>query len=135
MLTATCSGVPDEEQLLLEQSGALAHAWEKFNRQLPEDRRDFVRNQPPSLTAVHDAIRKASVTWQSKRSDSRLGKLKKVFANVCESCSDHSDLLAVIPSGDKYVSLVTGSLSAIGKVCFHFHFHFVRASSDHTEDA
>lgn len=83
---------------------------------LPESERQSVRNSIPDLPEVHNAVRSAMLTWQEKRDSTKLGKVKKVFEKVYQSCDDHSSLLSIIPNDDKYVSLIAGSLTAIAKV-------------------
>lgn len=51
--------------------------------------------------------------WQAEREESKWGKTKAVFTRLARSADDHNQLLAVVPNNDKYISLLTGSLSAI----------------------
>lgn len=70
----------------------------------------------PSLKQLVQCVEKASQTWQEKREGKSTGRLKQGFANLCQSFQDHRSLLAVVPKDDKYVCLLTGSLSAIAQV-------------------
>lgn len=108
--------VPDEEIQLLEKSRALFLAWERFQQQLPPDQRQNVREQPPSLKFLFETVQKASATWKDKYLGTKHGRLKRVFTRMCKVFNDHSQLMAIIPSDDKYICLLTGSLSAIALV-------------------
>jgi hypothetical protein len=101
---------------LVEQSCALAAAWESFVSKLPKDQREDVRSMPPSLSSVHNAVQSATLLWRDKRDNTKRGKLKNMLAQVTKSCDNHSDLLSIIPKDDKYVSLIAGSLNSIVKV-------------------
>lgn len=45
-----------------------------------------------------------------------IGNTKKLFGKLCQQVESHKEILDIIPSGDKYVSLITGSLSTLVKV-------------------
>ncbi|KAJ6178724.1 hypothetical protein N7519_009185 [Penicillium mononematosum] len=106
--------VPDEEAVLFHQSQRLHTAWSKFQRNLPEDQLMQLRDhERPDINFLMATVKKASATWQSDREESTLGKVKSKFRGLCETCHDHSSLLAMIPKDEKYVTLLTGSLSAI----------------------
>ncbi|KAF5592797.1 hypothetical protein FPCIR_5480 [Fusarium pseudocircinatum] len=108
--------VPDEEAVLFEQSWRLYAAWDKFRRDLPKDQQMQLEGRDgPDIKYLVAAVSKASATWQADREESKLGKLKAKFHRLCETCHDHSSLLAVISKDDKYVTLLTGSLSAIAQ--------------------
>lgn len=60
-------------------------------------------------------VQKAQQSWQSK---SRLGRGKpqRLFHKLMQKFNAHSGLCSVIPSGDKYVSLVTGAVTILVQV-------------------
>ncbi|KAL8988504.1 MAG: hypothetical protein Q9177_002433 [Variospora cf. flavescens] len=74
--------------------------------------RQELAGEVPSLQYLFRSVEKAS------------GRLKQVFARLCNNFKDLSTLPSVLPKEDKYVCLVTGSLSAIA-----------RASTNHQEIA
>jgi len=100
----------------LEQSRKLYAAWDKFLQGLPKEQRQDLVGKPPNLRYLYNAVEKASNTWQDDREGQKRGRLKQVFSDLCGSFRDHSNLLKVIPSDDKYICLLTGSLSAIAQV-------------------
>ena len=113
------SSIPKEEADLLNQSRKLYTAWTKFCQQLPEEQRKELAGEAPSLRLLFSSVKKASMTWHDNTEKKNTGRLKQIFANLCNNVKDHSTLLSVIPSGDKYVCLITGSLSAIAQVRKH----------------
>lgn len=94
-------------------SRALAKAWKSFQQKLPPDQREVLHDTPPSLSSLFNAVKAGANKWQADRDGSKWGKTKAVFTRLARSADDHSQLLAVVPNNDKYISLLTGSLSAI----------------------
>ena len=101
---------------LLEQSRKLYAAWTKFCNRLPENRGQSISKDVPSLKQLHESVKRASDSWQEDRKNTKIGRLKDKFSNICRSINDHSALLSMIPSNDKYICLLTGSVSAIAQV-------------------
>lgn len=66
--------------------------------------------------------------WAAKRSKGFMGKALDQFHRFCHTLNSHSALIAVLPEGNEYVSLFTGSLNAIIKV--NIHRAFVRLGLD-----
>lgn len=112
--------IPDEEAVLLAQSQRLYSAWEAFCKNLPRDQREVLSQQKPSLRLLHDTIDKAAKTWQEKRDGTKVGKVKKAFTRLSEHFEAHSNLVSMFPTDEKYMSLLTGSLTAMASVgsCF-----------------
>lgn len=108
--------MPDEEVLLLEQSRKLYTAWEKFRQGLPKDQQQDLAGQAPDIRYLFKSVDHASKTWKEDRGRGKSGRVKKIFTDLCGSCKNHSKLFSVIPSDDKYISLLTGSLSAVAQV-------------------
>ena len=71
---------------------------------------------PPPIHELLEAVETANLTWQENREQTNSGKAKQKFGKLCKSLDSHKELMAVIPQGDKYVSLLTGTFSAIVKV-------------------
>ncbi|KAF5262450.1 hypothetical protein FOXYS1_6819 [Fusarium oxysporum] len=126
--------VPDEEAVLFEQSRRLYAAWDKFRRDLPKDQQMQLDGRDrPDISYLVATVNKASATWQSDREESKLGKLKSKFHSLCETCHDHSSLLAIVPKDDKYVTLLTGSLSAIAQATIN-HQNIAEGVADTLDD-
>jgi DNA repair ATPase RecN len=106
----------DDHVVLLDQSRRLYAAWIKFRKSLSQHQHmEEDSSQRPDIKYLIDTVSKAASTWQEDREESKSGKLKEKFFKLCENCKNHGKLLAVIPSHDKYISLLTGSLSAIAQ--------------------
>ncbi|KAL8707334.1 MAG: hypothetical protein Q9220_007624 [cf. Caloplaca sp. 1 TL-2023] len=122
---------PEEEAVLLQQSRKLYAAWQKFCHRLPESQR-VDENSVPSITTLFRSVEEASQTWQDERKSRRLGKLKQIFTTLCSCFKDHSNLLSIVPTNDKYICLLTGSLSTIASVrrafCNGVNLPFISAS-------
>ncbi|KAL6912572.1 hypothetical protein FSST1_010332 [Fusarium sambucinum] len=126
--------VPDEEVVLLDQSRRLHEAWSKFRRGLPKDQQmQLEGHDRPDINYLVATVAKASATWQSDREGSKLCKLKSKFQSLCQTCHDHSSLLSIIPKDDKYVTLLTGSLSAIAQATIN-HQQIAEGVSDTLDD-
>ncbi|KAF3401079.1 hypothetical protein DPV78_004951 [Talaromyces pinophilus] len=111
-----CTLLQDDHVVLLDQSRRLYAAWIKFRKSLPQDQNMEVdSSHRPDIKYLIDTVSKAASTWQEDREQSTSGKLKAKFVKLCENCKNHSKLLSVIPSHDKYISLLSGSLSAIAQ--------------------
>ncbi|KAF5558748.1 hypothetical protein FPHYL_7339 [Fusarium phyllophilum] len=126
--------VPDEEVVLFEQSRRLYAAWDKFRCDLPKNQQMQLEGRDrPDINYLVAAVSKASATWQTDRDESKLGKLNSKFHSLCETCHDHSSLLAIIPKDDKYVTLLTGSLSAIAQATIN-HQNIAEGVADTLDD-
>jgi hypothetical protein len=73
-------------------------------------------NGIPSLRFLFQTVDTASKIWQEDRESKKTGRVKQIFTNLCKNFNDHKALLSVIPSDDKYVCLLSGSLAAIAQV-------------------
>ncbi|KAJ8133472.1 hypothetical protein O1611_g154 [Lasiodiplodia mahajangana] len=102
----------DDEAFLLDQGRQLHAAWKKFCKKLPDDQQKTLYERLPSIRYLHESVTKASETWKEHQ-NSKVGRLKKIFTGLCNTLDAHSNLVSIIPTDDKYVRLLTGSLSAI----------------------
>lgn len=105
-----------DEIILAEPTEDLAQAYKKFLKCLPKEHAARIEDGPPRLDVVLKAVSVAQVSWKNKRENTKTGQAKEVYSKVVRSLYGHRDLFAMIPSSDKYVSLVAGSLTAIIKV-------------------
>lgn len=106
----------DDDAVLLEQSRRLYAVWHKFQAALPKDQRQELNpNEKPDIRYLINSVTKAAMTWKEDRDRTKSGRLKQTFSNICNNCRDHSNLLSIVPSNDKYLCLLTGSISAIAQ--------------------
>jgi hypothetical protein len=110
------SSVPSDEIFLFEQSRKLYTAWVKFCKQVSEEQGQNISTDVPSLKQLLSSVQQASDSWEIGKKNSWTGKVKGQFSHLCRSVQEHSALLSVVPKDDKYVCLLTGSISAIAKV-------------------
>ena len=105
-----------DEMILAGSTDELVKEYKKFLKCLPKDHPARIEDGPPRLDSVVDALRLADTEWTSNREKTKMGRAKTLFTKVAQSLVKYKDLFAIVPSGDKYVSLVAGSVSAIIKV-------------------
>ena len=110
-----CSG-SSEELLLAPSTDELAKAYKTFLKCLPKSHEARIEDGPPRIKTVVEAVKTANSTWKNNKESTKVGRMQTLFGKVCGSLNGHKDLFAILPSGDKYVCLVTGSVSAIVKV-------------------
>ena len=102
--------------ILAGSTDELAKEYKKFLKCLPKNHPARIEDGPPRLDRVMDALRLADTEWTIHREETKTGRAKKLFTKVAQSLFKYKDLFDIVPSGDKYVSLVAGSISAIIKV-------------------
>ena len=69
----------------------------------------------PSLSTLWKVAHDAESEWAKKR-DKGFGKAKARLFTFLDTMDAHKYLFSIIPNGDKYTSLLTGSLTSIVKV-------------------
>jgi hypothetical protein len=79
-------------------------------------------NQPKasSWSSLTQNITKIRNQYDTKASTGFQGKSKRLFHSICETLNNHSNVLKILPQGDKYTSLVCGSLEVIIKVILSY---------------
>ncbi|KAI9655728.1 MAG: hypothetical protein M1821_005163 [Bathelium mastoideum] len=104
-----------EDRALDKASRELAQAWLKFQNCLPDGHKSKVDDSPPCLQDVLSAVTEAADQIKTDREQSKLGRWKGRFNKLCSTLNNHKDMFDCVPDGDKYVSLLAGSLSSIIK--------------------
>ncbi|KAH8805261.1 hypothetical protein F5884DRAFT_443330 [Xylogone sp. PMI_703] len=111
-----------EERLLHEKAQKLLEAWRKFTRKLNEKlpaEQQIAVDQIPRFDLLEKAVHDAQSSLRAKRDGTIVGRSHGRLANVIRSFDDYKDLLGIIPSDDKYICLLTGTLSAFAKASMH----------------
>ena len=103
--------------ILSHPTEELSQAYRAFLKCLPKGHEAKIEDGPPRLDVVIEALSFADVTWRNNREKTKAGRMKKLFSKVAVNLHKHKELFEMIPSGDKYISLIAGSISAIIKVC------------------
>ncbi|KAI0450703.1 hypothetical protein F5B21DRAFT_528707 [Xylaria acuta] len=109
------SVIPDEEILLQEQSRKLYQAWDNFCKRLPDEERGKACNEMPSIKLLYASVSQAAESWKEKREGSKTGRAKHIFTRLCDTFQPHTNLISVLPTDNTYVTLLTGSLTAIAQ--------------------
>ncbi|KAH7131326.1 hypothetical protein EDB81DRAFT_808374 [Dactylonectria macrodidyma] len=98
---------------LEQQRAELVRTWENFQHLFHGEGEAAVPpNSIPTIDTLRGAINQAQNAWLAKKTKG-FGKAKDRFFDFLDTMSDHSYLFNVIPSGDKYVSLITGVVSSV----------------------
>ncbi|KAL9607264.1 MAG: hypothetical protein Q9167_007806 [Letrouitia subvulpina] len=104
-----------DDAILVRPTKDLALAYKKLLKYLPKEHEARVEDGPPRLDVVVEAVSLAQSRWRKSRKDTKTGHTKDLFTKVVKYLHGHRDLFAIVPSSDKYVSLVAGSMSVIIK--------------------
>ena len=104
-----------EDRALDQASRELAQAWLRFQNCLPSGHKSKVDDSPPCLEDVYKAVTEASEQLKTDREESKIGRLKNRFNKLCSTLNSHKDMFDIVPDGDKYVSILAGSFSALVK--------------------
>lgn len=103
---------------LENQRQIVVDTWKRFCHLHPSENQGVSDlNNVPTIATLREEITKADAAWHSKQ-DKGFRAVKNRFLNFAETMNDYSYLFSIIPSGDKYTSLVTGVVSSVVKVCF-----------------
>jgi len=100
-------------KMLKERAVLLSHAWKVFRQNIPKSEQEEVDNQVPSVDGLIGMVDKVARGWQNKRNASKAGKYIGYFTRFCETLNSHSSMLEILPDGNEYVSLFTGTLKTI----------------------
>lgn len=71
------------------------------------------------MKSVIDTVRAVQMTWESKRNNGRLSKASRLFHKFCGTLSSHKRFLELLPSGNEYVSIFTGTVNLVIHVSLH----------------
>ena len=98
------------------QRAEMVGTWQEFNH-LFETESDSAQlpGRVPTIETLYKAIDQAQGAWLAKKAKG-WGRAKERFLEFSNTMDDHSYLFSVIPSGDKYISLITGVVSSVVKV-------------------
>lgn len=65
---------------------------------------------------MFEALSIANEKWGNNREATKTGRMRALFTKSGKNLHKSRELFAMVPSGDKYVSLLAGSFSAMIKV-------------------
>jgi outer membrane protein TolC len=90
--------------------------WLKFIEKLKlTDENVAANNEKPDMNIARLAIQKAQAQIL-KNKGSTFGRVKALFTTSAQVLDNHNYLFDLLPNGDKYTSVFTGTFSSIVKV-------------------
>jgi hypothetical protein len=104
----------------------LKEAWDQFCQALPAKSVKEFEQRPPTFDDVLQVVYDYEAEWQGKRTKGKFGVALGYLKKVCKTLDSHSYMLEVLPVGNEYVSLFTGTLKSVIKVCL---FHYIVCSN------
>ncbi|KAK1846017.1 carboxylesterase [Colletotrichum chrysophilum] len=111
-------------QILDVETKQLREKWKAFVESSSTSDRVYLRASEPTMNGVIDTVRKLQRNWDTRRNNSRLAKTSRLFHKFCSTLNGHKVLIQILPSGNEYVSIFTGTLNAV-----------IQASSNHEKIA
>ncbi|KAL3421223.1 phytanoyl- dioxygenase family protein [Phlyctema vagabunda] len=106
--------------VLQTEARNLSRSWLKFRRSLPEDQRDDIEGQVPSVEGLIQMVTRYTSSREEEKAKSKRGRFMKHFSSVCSTIQSHQVMLDVLPSGSEYVSILTGALKTIVTACSNY---------------
>ncbi|MCJ1308632.1 hypothetical protein MMC25_002285 [Agyrium rufum] len=94
-------------------------AWKDFQGELPEDQRATRDSNPPTEVSLKSTIESLAAQCSSKKGE-EYESAKVNFLGCCTTLDAHAQLFAIFPNGDKYVSLLSGTISSIVKAAVNY---------------
>ncbi len=103
---------PITENMAVE-SAKLVEKFMAFQSKSSKDEKLDLQKYEPNIGSVVDMVTDVMNTWRSKRQGR---KIAGYFLKFGRTLNSHKTMLEVLPQGSEYVSIFTGSLSAVIKV-------------------
>lgn len=86
-----------------------------FKNRLKGEQLDEIAGNRPTVPDVINTVIKACSTWDEKRRKGKYGITKQYFHQFCAGLHSHATMLELLPAGNEYVCLFTGTISTIVK--------------------
>ncbi|KAF5500538.1 hypothetical protein CGCS363_v007333 [Colletotrichum siamense] len=100
-------------QVLDVETKQLREKWKVFEGSSTAKDRLNIRLSEPTMNGVIHAVHEIQRAWDLKRSNGRLGRAKRLFHQFCGTLKSHQSFLEILPSGNEYVSIFTGTLNVL----------------------
>lgn len=98
------------------ESNRLREKWLIFLSNCPAQDRLNLDHSEPTVEGLVELVKKVALLSQAKKDNTRRGKAMKAFHKFCGTVDSHKAMLELIPSGNEYVSILTGSLNVVIQV-------------------
>ena len=109
----------DLTEIIAVESAKLREKWVAFQKNSPKEERLDLQKFEPTIESVIDMVTYTTNAWRTRRERGGPGKVAGLFLKFGRSLNSHKTLLELLPQGSEYVSIFTGTLSAVIKVCYH----------------
>ena len=106
-------------QIIAGESAKLQEKCVTFQKGVPKDERLDLENSEPTIASVVDMVTKMTNAWRAKRGKNWWRKVETLFIRFGNTLHSHKTMLELLPQGNEYMSVFTGALSAVLKVCYH----------------
>ena len=98
----------------------MVELWNSIGQPIPQERdKGAIQGTIPTIESLHKAALREQASWKTQRSKG-FGRVRDQFVKFASGLEDYAYLAKIIPDGDKYTSLIAGTVSSI-----------VQASSKH----
>lgn len=101
----------------------MAQTFHEFYQTFPKNQRIELTQFTPTVEGVIDQVKQIHLNSEEKRRSGFIGKTKMLFHRFCETINSHKSLLGILPEGNDYISIFTGVLHVVIKVCTIFRKH------------
>ncbi|KAF2104705.1 hypothetical protein NA57DRAFT_70913 [Rhizodiscina lignyota] len=102
-------------EVIEKESTNLRRKWARFRNHCPREEQVDLQDSEPTIEGVTDMVNGMMKAWKAKRGEGWSGKALSGFHRFCRTLDSHSSLLKVLPEGNEYVSVFTGTLNAVIK--------------------
>lgn len=104
------------EKILHIESTNLRKKCAVFYEGCSSDDRLDLRSSEPTIEGVVEVVGRIQDSWQRQRENSNRGKASRMFRSFCRGINSHKSLLKLLPEGNEYISVFTGTLNVVLKV-------------------
>jgi hypothetical protein len=107
---------PKASDALDERLSRLKVTLDAFNKAFPQVSKESTGSSAFSWRSLSQTVLRLKSQHDSKYESGFYGKSKRTFHSVCSKINDHTNVLKILPQGEKYVAPICGSLELIFKV-------------------
>lgn len=100
-------------RIIAVEATNLRAKWLKFQSSCADEDRLDLDTFEPTIEGVFDLVNATSELLRTKKKNTAGGKITARFHKFCDKLESHRSLLKVLPEGNEYVSVFTGTLNAV----------------------
>lgn len=102
--------------MLSVEAEKLRQQWIQFQKANSKEDQLNIKDYEPTIEGVFQIVNDAEKAWQGRREKGKRGKAIRYFHRLCHTLDAHSNMLEVVPKGNEYVSIFSGTITTIIKV-------------------